>query len=217
MPVANQRRRPLRQRIRAAAAEAMLDAAEAALIRGGYAATTMQRIAAAAGCAIGTFYLYFRNKEELFQAIVARHAQAMYGIGCRALADAGDPLSRLRGSHAAMLRYTQQHRHFFELFFAALPMRKRGIEQRLSRQTRRHRDQYVRLEQRTLADAQRQGLLRRDLEPELLQEFMDAVCLSMVERFVSSTPPPDFEQQFNVLWGLVTRGIGAEGRSHGGR
>lgn len=50
----------------------ILDAAAAVIIRLGYDKTSMSDIAAAAGVSRGTVYLYFRGKEELFEALVFR-------------------------------------------------------------------------------------------------------------------------------------------------
>ncbi len=49
------------------------NAALAAFAEKGYAATTMADIASQAGITKGTIYLYFLNKEELFNALVREH------------------------------------------------------------------------------------------------------------------------------------------------
>ena len=48
----------------------ILDAAEAVIIRLGYDKTTMSDIAEEAGASRGTVYLYFKGKEELFEALL---------------------------------------------------------------------------------------------------------------------------------------------------
>ncbi len=50
----------------------ILDAAAAVIIRQGYDKTTMSDIAAEAGASRGTVYLYFKGKEELFEALLYR-------------------------------------------------------------------------------------------------------------------------------------------------
>src|SRR5690242_12852650 len=127
----------LRQRLRAAAAEAMLDSAERVMVENGYEGTTMQQIAEEAGCAAGTLYLYFKNKEELFQAMVARHAAAVFGAARLEFGKGQDPVQRVRRGAVAILRYSQQHRPFFRLFFTAMPMRLRGLHEKLGDAARR--------------------------------------------------------------------------------
>ncbi len=50
----------------------ILDAAVAQIVRHGYDKTTMGDIADAAGVSRGTVYLYFKGKDELFEALVYR-------------------------------------------------------------------------------------------------------------------------------------------------
>src|SRR5437762_1457394 len=49
---------------------AIVDAARNAFLEGGYAQTSMDRIAAAAGVSIKTVYRHFENKDDLFSAVM---------------------------------------------------------------------------------------------------------------------------------------------------
>jgi AcrR family transcriptional regulator len=48
----------------------ILDAALSLFVERGYAATTLEQVARAAGISKGTLYLYYDNKEELFRSMV---------------------------------------------------------------------------------------------------------------------------------------------------
>lgn len=48
---------------------AILDAARSIIARQGYEETTIAQIAAAAGVAVGTVYLYFRNKRDIYTSL----------------------------------------------------------------------------------------------------------------------------------------------------
>jgi len=56
-----------------------MDAAETLFVRLGIKATGIDAIAAAAGVAKGTFYLYFTTKDDVVAALVARYAER-YGL-----------------------------------------------------------------------------------------------------------------------------------------
>lgn len=60
---------------------AILDAAAQVLVRDGYVNASTNRIAERAGVSVGSVYEYFRNKEDLFDALIQRQA--------------GDTLSRI--------------------------------------------------------------------------------------------------------------------------
>jgi AcrR family transcriptional regulator len=53
--------------------EAILDVAAEVFLEAGYSAASMSMIAARLGGSKGTLYNYFRSKEELFEAYIARH------------------------------------------------------------------------------------------------------------------------------------------------
>jgi AcrR family transcriptional regulator len=71
-----QARVPRQERGRARVAALMAAAAEL-FAEKGFAATTMTEIAARAGAAIGTLYLFFPTKDALAQAVLAGHADEL--------------------------------------------------------------------------------------------------------------------------------------------
>lgn len=64
-------RAPRWRRRKASRPAEILDAALATFVERGYAATRIEEIARRAGVSKGTTYLYFRNKEALFHAMIA--------------------------------------------------------------------------------------------------------------------------------------------------
>ena len=198
---------PLRQRQHAATAEAMLDAAERAMIRHGYERATMQQIARQTGCAAGTFYLYFRNKQVLFEAILLRHVQAMLQAGRSEMAQADGPLEKVRRSVAAMLGYWRGRDDSLRLVFTAWPVRSSEMHQRLTEMGWKEHLVFRRTLVGHLRDAQKRGLARRDLPAEALMDFIDAVAFSLVEAFSFSPRKVAFEEQMRAIWGLITGGL----------
>jgi AcrR family transcriptional regulator len=67
-----------RQERAAATAEHLLNSARDVFEARGYQSTTVGAITAKAKCAHGTFYLYFRNKEDVFGKVIADIIQRMY-------------------------------------------------------------------------------------------------------------------------------------------
>lgn len=197
----------LRQRLRDATAEALLEAAERAMIKKGYEKATMQEIAAEAGCAAGTFYLYFKNKEVLFEAIIARHGTAMFGAARAALETTDNPLEKIRRGAIEHVRYVHRHKGFFRLLLTAMPMRKHALRSHLSPRIRQQQDDYGHLELQALRAAQKKGQVRKDIPAELLQEFMDAAGMGIVDQFLFGAGKQTVEEQIDIIWGLITGGI----------
>ncbi len=67
----------LRDRLRAETRDAILRAAEQALVEGGVEATRMESIAARAGVAVGTLYNHFDSRDALLGALVEAHRAAL--------------------------------------------------------------------------------------------------------------------------------------------
>jgi AcrR family transcriptional regulator len=197
----------LRRRQHAATAEAMLDAAERAMVRSGYEQATMQQIAAETGCSPGTFYLYFKNKQVLLDAIVRRHMTAMLQAARQAMAPAKDPLEKVRQTLSAALRYWQPREAVMRLVFTAWPMRHQAIQDRFIEMGWKEYAEFRQETQGYIQDAQKQGLVRRDLPADTLMEFLDTVSFGLVEAFSFSPRPKTVEEKIRVLWGLLAGGL----------
>ncbi|MDE2356585.1 MAG: TetR/AcrR family transcriptional regulator [Alphaproteobacteria bacterium] len=70
--------------------EAILDAAAEVFMEQGFAASSMNEIAARVGGSKGTLYNYFKNKEELFAAYIARYCAFQQRAMDDLLASSGD-------------------------------------------------------------------------------------------------------------------------------
>lgn len=83
--------------------EAILDVAQACFLAGGYAATSMSTIAASLGGSKGTLYNYFKNKEELFAAMMQRLCGALQDTLFDVGPEVGDAEARLSHMSRAFL------------------------------------------------------------------------------------------------------------------
>lgn len=88
---------PRRQRV-ADKRQAILDAARPIFLAQGWAGTSLERIAAESGISKMTVYRHFRNKEELFEALIQAMCARMAGEGENAPlpSDSLSPSDRLR-------------------------------------------------------------------------------------------------------------------------
>jgi AcrR family transcriptional regulator len=97
-----------RQQQAAATAEQLLAAAREVFESRGYVATTVGAITEVANTAHGTFYLYFRNKEDAFCQVVARAADDLYREATAP--GGGDAYTWLEASIRGYLRVYSAHR-----------------------------------------------------------------------------------------------------------
>jgi AcrR family transcriptional regulator len=84
--------------------EALLTAAAAVFRRDGFSGATVRTITEAAGCATGTFYLYFPSKDDCFQALIDRLYHLVLARVVEARNGAGSTREKLWRSIAAAVR-----------------------------------------------------------------------------------------------------------------
>ena len=104
---------PMRQRLRAFAAAAILEAAEAVFSEQGLQAG-MDAVAARAGVAVGTLYKHFQDREGLLQALLdARLRELLASMDAAVAATAAAPFElQLEALLGAVVAHTERHAAF---------------------------------------------------------------------------------------------------------
>jgi AcrR family transcriptional regulator len=103
----SQRRRPSQARAYKSVA-VILEASAQVLAHTGYERATTNRIAERAGVSVGTLYQYFRNKDEIFDALIEQESRRYL----QAIADAmPEPKTPLRRAIRTLLEAGYAHQH----------------------------------------------------------------------------------------------------------
>jgi len=88
----------------------LLDAAEGVFAEHGYHDASIVRIVERAGVAQGTFYIYFRSKQEIFEELVADlNVRLREAMSKGAAAGSGGRLEAERRGFAAFFQFTAEH------------------------------------------------------------------------------------------------------------
>lgn len=196
-----------KERQRKAAEEAFVQAAETVICKQGYERARMQDVAKEAGCATGTLYLYFKNKEELFNAMLFRHMHAIGEAIAEALAGDGDPLERLKRKTEAVLRYFNAHMDFARVFYSVSPSSRSDLATGLPDDALQLYLKQKELEIETLKAAQTKRQIRTDIDPEELLELTHGMIGSSLARWSASGAPP-YEEQVRLVWSFMLGGLG---------
>jgi AcrR family transcriptional regulator len=144
----------------------LLQAAERVISRKGYHQTRIADIADEADVGLGTFYLHFRTKNEIFIELVEEGAAELRRMIADAKAGVADPAGRLRIVINTVLDSAAEHPELFRIVFGHGPA---------------FLDLMVRVHEVFIDD------LRRDLEPALASRA-DAVAnltIGMLSQAVS--------------------------------
>lgn len=92
----------------------IIESAIELLLDQGTAKFTMDRVAACAGIAKGTVYLYFKNKDQLIKGIVSHSFAPLEENYQRIIDGDADPREKLRQCIQASLEMTQSHKALFK-------------------------------------------------------------------------------------------------------
>lgn len=194
----------LRNRRREAVCDVLVDAAEQVISKHGYERATMQGIAAAAGCATGTLYLYFKTKEDLFNAMVAKHCKAIVEAVRAAMNARTAPAEKLYAKIEAHAYYFERHPQFYRVFYTAGPTVKATIQQSLRDEALEIYEAHRQEEIEVVSEGQSAGQVRADISAEELVDFMHALCVGTTARWITTGKVPPRAEQIRLLWAVTS-------------
>jgi AcrR family transcriptional regulator len=181
----------------------LLDVAASLFAERGYQTTRIADICEAAGVAKGLFYWYFETKEALFAELVRSMRQQLR----RAQADAMDPeadaMTRIRQGTEESVRFMAEHNAFFALLEAE------RADEAVSALLREGSRLYIRDSRILIEEAQRDGTIPDEHDPELLAlGVLGAVSqFCHYQRTGRSSLPVEELARFVGTW--VVRALGA--------
>jgi AcrR family transcriptional regulator len=191
-----------------ATTEILVHAAEEVMTRKGFEAVTMREIAAEAGCSPATLYQYFPGKEDLLTAIFERHSKIIVEKIRAGAAEIADPLERLKNNIRTSIEYASEHKAVGRLLRAGVSRKSGDLLEAMPEAARAHWVDLHRDEMAIIREAQKQGRMRADFPPDLLHWFIRLLCSGVFEQFGFQEQSPSLEEQFRILWGLLSDGMG---------
>lgn len=91
----------------------IIDAAEKVFFSSGLENATMEDVAAAAELSKGTIYIYFKNKDELFHAIICRGLEILLNMFQDAAAPFSTGIAKVSSIGAAYFRFYKEQPNYF--------------------------------------------------------------------------------------------------------
>lgn len=199
--------------------ETILHAAEDVILRKGFAATSMDDVAAEAAFAKATIYRYFKNKAELIFEILIHYLEDV-DIRLRAIRSEPIPVrEKLRKSLAYGIRFETEKENIARVFllersFIRLVQAMVAERGRPSSDEERRFIQRIRAQRKAIidggADLFREGIASgelRPMDPTAAARFFDAVVEGyFVELFWRETKP-DIDKDTAILFEFLIHGF----------
>lgn len=149
-----------REREKEARKRQILAAARELLFKRGLQATSIQRIARTAELGVGTIYSYYQSKEEIFYALQEEGLKILHAEIDAIRRSPTPPDEQLRRTAAAYLRFSDEHKDYFDMinYFLASPtvMLGSALKQRIDRKGGR----ILRLIEGTIRQGIAEGIFR---------------------------------------------------------
>lgn len=196
-----------RQRRHDATAQALVTAAEAVLARHGYDTVTMRDIAAEAGCAPATLYTYFESKQDVVDAIGARHTRELLVQVRGAVAAEAEAVGRLKAMLRTMVAYVNCNRSAFRIVRLVGRSRQAVLRDTVPEGVRAEWQAYWDEELETIRQAQAEGALRQDFSAAAIQSFWTVAIVGMLDEVSYQDQPPEVAEQVRLIWGFIEGGI----------
>ncbi|MBV9467067.1 MAG: TetR/AcrR family transcriptional regulator [Solirubrobacterales bacterium] len=187
--------------------QALVQAARRVFERDGFLDARITDITAEAGVAAGSFYTYFRSKEEAFAAVIEQLSEEMLHPRIRELADKDDPASVIGKANRAYLAAYRRNAKLMALMeqVAQVDESFRELRLRRARAFGRRNGQAIRR-------LQRRGLADPALDPLLAAHAMGAMVSRMAYlRYVQGFGTASAESLAQTLTRLWVNALGIGG------
>jgi AcrR family transcriptional regulator len=162
--------------------ERILDAAAAEFAGKGFTAANINVIASRAGISIGAMYNYFSSKEALFLTIIDR----AYGILEKVLVEVGaadgDIFCKLEKMFRAAQKYSKQYPELNQIY---LDMTSEGLAHLSRKLSGKMETISARLYKSMLVEAQHEGLVDSETDPDVSAFFLDNLILLLQYSYTS--------------------------------
>jgi TetR/AcrR family fatty acid metabolism transcriptional regulator len=185
--------------------DAILRAAIDIFAERGYFNAQVADVARAAGVAAGTVYLYFRSKDDLLVSIFERSMREGLAGSRAAIADLPDPPERLRRLARGHLARLGSDRNLAIVFQVELRQSTKFMERFSSTLLR----DYLGLIREAIADGQRDGLFRTDINPTSAAKMMFGALDEMATNWILSRRRYSLEADADAVVDLFINGARA--------
>ncbi len=206
--VRHKKRPSRREREKARQRQDMLEAALSLFSEKGYHNVTMHEIASKAEFAIGTLYKFFRNKEDLYKALILEKTDAFHAAIVAAIGEHDCEVDCLRNYIRVKGEIFRVHVPVIRLYFSEKYGESFNLMAELNDRIRQRHEESLKAIANVFESGMRKNLFRRIADPHVLAVALDAISTAFLFRWLdepeSRTSPEDPDAILDILLkGLV--------------
>jgi TetR/AcrR family fatty acid metabolism transcriptional regulator len=188
----------------------ILEAAVRVFARRGFHAATIAEVAAEAGVAVGSIYLYFNTKEDLYFSLVDEKVEELLSFLHAELARAPTALGKLRRLVVAELEFFNCNREFLRIYLSTRSGLEWTLKDDFGEAVSRKYAAYIEMVTAIIKRGIDEGELRAAPTADLAYALVGMVN-SVVFRWVAEDDPEPLGPKADWLVELFARMAGADG------
>jgi TetR/AcrR family fatty acid metabolism transcriptional regulator len=172
----------------------------------GFFQSKVADVAAAAGVADGTVYLYFRSKDDLLISIFNDTMDEVIATSKLELAKIDDPAAKLRKLASMHLAWLGRDRQLAVVFQVELRQSTKFMQEFSSTRLA----EYFRMIGEIIEDGQARGVFRKEMHPKVATKVFFGALDEMVTNWILSRRKYALDGMVQPVLDILIRGFGAE-------
>ncbi|HOW99710.1 MAG TPA: TetR/AcrR family transcriptional regulator [Deltaproteobacteria bacterium] len=203
----NERQITRRERERERQRQEMLDTAMDLFAGKGYHNVTMREIAEKADFAIGTLYKFFRNKEDLYKALMLQRVDEFNEAIRKALDGPEDVMDKLRGYVKTKGELFQAHLPAIRLYFMEAHGESFDLMAGLDSEIRKRRRKTQAILESVFASGTGTGRFKAIADPHALALALDGITTAFLFEWLEDPERYPYPEDPDVILNILCKGL----------
>jgi AcrR family transcriptional regulator len=166
----------------------ILNAATRVFAEKGYHKATMSDIARQAEYAVGTIYLYFKDKQALYLALTDEKIDELIRRIKERIADAGGALEKIKALIEGEFAYFEENEDFFRIYFSEGGLDGWAIKDKPSPATVEKIMKFLDYISSIIKLAQTDNVIRKELDPKRTAHLLGSMIKSVIIPWLKDKP-----------------------------
>ena len=200
-------RLPRRERERERQRREMLETALSLFSDRGYHNVTMHEIAEKAEFAIGTVYKYFKNKEDLYRALMLEKADEFRAMIRKSLEEKDDEIDKLRNYVHAKAELFRANLPLIRLYFSESFGESFNLSAGLNYEIRRGHDESLMTLAAIFESGMKKKRFKRIADPFFLAVALDGITTAFIFRWLEAPDRGPFPETPDTILNVLFKGL----------
>lgn len=167
----------------------ILNAAEYVFATKGYHNSTIADIAKAAQYAVGTIYIYFKDKNELYLTLIEKKTKDLMAKVKKNTENVATPYEKLKIFIKTQLEYFEENENFFRIYFSERNASRWTIKDRMSQNAIGIYLKMLDFVTDIIKEAQKGSLIKKSFDSKMLAYMLSGMVRSIIlPRLILGTP-----------------------------